>query len=107
MMNEKSLHSESPEIPAWARMFSRVIAKMKTESVTDMCTVLESVRKDIFEEVMRALLERNWREVDRKSDEYMEIGRFCPEPCTIVCTPPKPEEIKRIVEEMKRILGSR
>lgn len=93
--------SPEPE-PAWFRMFKRVEALLKRESIDDMCTALERVLASYEKDLVTAMLERRWTDVDHLSDEFAELGRFAPAPCPRIAMALSPEQIRRVVEALGR-----
>jgi len=86
-MKEKS--ESSPGQPAWYRLWRRIEVELKPESKSDICTVMERVSRELEGEIIEALYKRDFRAVDRLSDEFYELSRFTPL-CPAIAAPVKP-----------------
>jgi len=99
---KKKSESLSPE-PAWFRAWRRIEVELKTETKADICSVMERVVRKIEGEVIEALYKRDFRAVDRLSDEFHELGRFSPM-CPAIAAPVRPrlEKLLKVAEELRK-----
>jgi len=70
-------HFPDPQ-PAWWRLWKRIEGELTVPSRENVCTVAEKVERTLEWDLATAIAKRDFREIDRVSDEFAELGRFGP-----------------------------